>query len=312
MTSEDESTCKFVSSRGILKSCDIFSKTPMSSIRVFDGGYEVGFEKKIKDGDILYVCNSVIPLLSKHFHLIPAKIILVSGDSDRGCWYDMFQNESEFLQFIQNPKIIHWFSQNCLYLNCPKLSPIPIGLDYHTLSQKGTEWGPQASPYEQETELNNIIKTYAKPWNERIFQTTIYSNFHFSMKTRLAHERHDAIKKIPSECIFYEKEFLKRSESWKKQCDFVFVASPTGNGFDCHRTWEALVLGCIPIIKASHGDPLFKDLPVWIINDWSEVNTVNMIRVLNDFQSSSKTFNMKKITLDYWVDLIKSKRNLIE
>ena len=29
----DESTCNYVSSRGILKSCDIFSSTPISGIR---------------------------------------------------------------------------------------------------------------------------------------------------------------------------------------------------------------------------------------------------------------------------------------
>ena len=29
------------------------------------------------------------------------------------------------------------------------------------------------------------------------------------------------------------------------------VISPMGNGLDCHRTWEALYLGVIPLVRGS-------------------------------------------------------------
>ena len=45
---------------------------------------------------------------------------------------------------------------------------------------------------------------------------------------------------------------------------YKFILSPPGAGFDCHRTWEALYLGAIPIVKTSSLDPLYKDLPVVI------------------------------------------------
>jgi hypothetical protein len=51
----------------------------------------------------------------------------------------------------------------------------------------------------------------------------------------------------------------------------AFVASPHGNGLDCHRTWEALALGCIPIVKRSPIDKVFQGLPVWIVGSWKEV-----------------------------------------
>jgi hypothetical protein len=50
-----------------------------------------------------------------------------------------------------------------------------------------------------------------------------------------------------------------------------FVVSPHGNGLDCHRTWEALYLGVIPIVKTSSLDQLYEDLPVLIVDDWSDV-----------------------------------------
>ena len=32
---------------------------------------------------------------------------------------------------------------------------------------------------------------------------------------------------------------------------YKFALSPEGNGIDCHRTWECLYLGVIPIVKKS-------------------------------------------------------------
>ena len=52
-----ENNCKYVCSRGILKSCDIFSKTPISSIKQL---YDYDFST-LKDGSIIYVCSSALP-----------------------------------------------------------------------------------------------------------------------------------------------------------------------------------------------------------------------------------------------------------
>jgi hypothetical protein len=78
----------------------------------------------------------------------------------------------------------------------------------------------------------------------------------------------------------------------------AFVLSPQGNGIDCHRTWEALCIGCIPIVKSSGINSLFEDMPVWIVNDWTDVTEENMGKVLEDFKTRS--FNYDKLTLKYW------------
>ena len=58
--------------------------------------------------------------------------------------------------------------------------------------------------------------------------------------------------------------------AWEMQSQFVL--SPLGAGFDCHRTWEALLLGCIPIVKAAKINDLFEGLPVITVHDWNEIN----------------------------------------
>jgi hypothetical protein len=49
----------------------------------------------------------------------------------------------------------------------------------------------------------------------------------------------------------------------------VFVPSPRGNGLDCHRTWEALYLGAIPVVTAGTLAPeLVRGLPILEVPDW--------------------------------------------
>jgi hypothetical protein len=53
--------------------------------------------------------------------------------------------------------------------------------------------------------------------------------------------------------------------------DSKFVLSPAGNGFDCHRTWEALYLGAIPIVRRVHWPFRDKQLPVLVVNEWEDL-----------------------------------------
>ncbi len=50
----------------------------------------------------------------------------------------------------------------------------------------------------------------------------------------------------------------------------LFVPSPAGNGLDCHRTWEALYLGAVPVVLKSEfcGDSTW---PVLVIDQWDEI-----------------------------------------
>lgn len=43
--------------------------------------------------------------------------------------------------------------------------------------------------------------------------------------------------------------FVRRETYWKALLDHKFIISPEGNGIDCHRHYEALMAGCIPIVE---------------------------------------------------------------
>jgi hypothetical protein len=85
---------------------------------------------------------------------------------------------------------------------------------------------------------------------------------------------------------------------------YAFVLSPFGIGMDCHRTWEALCLGCIPIVCAPHFNNLFEDLPVLIVSNWSEITQDLLQDTLNKF--SNKSFKYEKLSLQYWQNKIRN------
>jgi len=289
-----EKNCHFVSSRGILHSCDIKSDIPISSIRQL---YHYDWTN-LREGCTVYICNSAINAFSVIIDQLPCKIILVSGDADECCPMELFPTEIEFQLFIENEKIIHWFSQN-LIISHSKMTKIPIGLDYHTMTISDV-WGKSISSLEQEKQLLNI-RNSSLPFYERILK--IYANFHFSINTKFAKDRTDAISQIPEYLIYYESSKIDRYDTWQNQAKYTFVASPHGNGLDCHRTWEAFCLGCIVIVKTSPLDELYNGLPILIVREWSDITEKVLLETV--VKCKTMQFNYEKLTLKYWKDKIK-------
>jgi hypothetical protein len=292
-----EADCNFVSSRGILKSCDIFPPNPVSSSHnMYKHNWSTMTPYKV-----VYVHGSAVPtFIIKTLPKISVPFVLVSGDCDESIPIDIMSSK-QVLNFLNDSRLVHWFSQNAV-LKHPKLSIIPIGLDYHTLSRGGMKsWGSKLSPCHQETMLNTI-RNAAFPVAQR--KLLCYSNFHFQINTKFGKDRVDAMYSIPEELVFYEKTPVLRQQSWQTQCEYAFVISPHGNGYDCHRTWEALILGCIPIMKKSAVATLFDGLPVLLVDDWGQVTLQLLQNTLQDV--STKTWNLEKLTLKYWMKKIRS------
>jgi hypothetical protein len=295
-----ENNCKYVCSRGLMKSCDVFPVQPISSIKQV---YPYDWSK-LESGKSVYINTSAIPhFVATCFPQIPINVrfVLVSGDADETSPNDLFASHDDFLKFIEDPRILHWFSQNGMATH-PKFTRIPIGLDYHTLaSGRPHWWGPASTPVQQEKLLEAIAKK-GKPVKDR--KTIIYCNFHFNLTTPLSYDRTDALKQMLPKLLQLELQPQPRMKSWTAQTACAFVASPYGGGYDCHRTWEALALGCIPILHSSSLDPLFEGLPVLIVKKWSDI-THKLLEETKKKYSAAPT-DLPRLTLQHWVNLIKA------
>ena len=293
-----ESVCTFVSSRGLLKSTGIHNR----EIRSSDPTLEREEFAKMTLGSIVYICNSAIKtFVQEIMPTVKDPFVLVSGDSDNDMPYGVL-SEAEFAGFVEDNRLQHWFCQNLLITH-PKMTPIPIGLDYHTMSKVGEPhpWGTGCTPLEQEAILKRCVLE-SPPAEERYLQC--YSNFHHkAWGIGERGDRKEVVEKVSKEIVFYDPSYTPREVGWNRQSFFRFVLSPKGGGYDCHRTWEAICLGCIPIVKRSGLSPLYDDLPVLQVNDWSEVTGGLLYKTIDEFHT--REFNLEKVKLDYWSQLFR-------
>ena len=248
----------FVSTIGIRNSCDHFIDLANDEI----------FLNEIKYGDSIYIhLHHIDKFVNKYLPNININFVLVSGGCDM-----IVPNECivSYKKLIENPYLLCWFSQNAT-INTDKVKQIPIGIDYHTLDWNDYEpWGKKTSIKKQEEQLVSIIQTFENQSIEKLNKCHV--NFHFNYQNiKYEADRIDAFNNTCKDILHIQNEYMKRKETWEDMVKFKYVLSPHGNGLDCHRTWESLALKCIPIIKTSKLDPLYKDLPILIINSWTDV-----------------------------------------
>lgn len=278
----------FVCSRGLLQSCTFHSSNPTSSCAT-DVGYLDKVLIEAKPGDSVYVCSEALPyFVTTILPSLQVPIVLVTGDSDL---------TMTDLSILDNPRIIRWFCQNCPSPSNSKLVQLPIGLDYHTImgspTHKWTLPGEGTSPAAQEGLLRSLP---LRPFYER--SPKIYVNFGW-----ISRDRRDALNAIPKSLMTLDLVAKPRSDVWTAMTQHAFVLSPYGNGLDCHRTWEALALSAIPIIKGRHFDAMFEGLPVLIVDSWTEV-TQNLLQdTIDSFRG--RRFDLHKLSLRYWQNLIR-------
>ena len=95
----------------------------------------------------------------------------------------------------------------------------------------------------------------------------------------------------------------------KKISDFLFIASPRGNGIDTHRTWEALYMGSIPIVEKHHMYDTY-NLPIWQIESWDEVTNESKRNYWIERYKSGNLFkNIDQLFMEYWKNRILDEYN---
>lgn len=300
----DETSCILVSTQGIAKSCQVHPKDMNNKTKFDHSDY-----KHIQNKDKVYVIacvlhkftESILPTLEKN----EIKITLVVGSDVSGFPIELSSKHAiPYVERVCNsPSILHLYCQNYdLPYQHQRITPIPLGLDYHTLAARATEWGPKASPADQERELRSISAT------SPVFEKRLNKTFSF-FQFRLFKNRHDGDRLRALQAL-KDKEFniflpkkLPRKKTWKELAKHKFCISPHGNGLDCHRTYEAMCLGSIPIVQSSSLDILFRGMPVIIVKKWGDLN-IDVL--LHEASAVRKRANQETLKLQYWIDRINS------
>ena len=235
----------------------------------------------VKDQDAIYLDYSCVADFAKRIlPKIDGRVILIS--SNYGLLSD-YALPGPFSSLLDNEKVIAWFVQNLDRPPTEKLIPIPIGLASRYWEHGNTEMFDRYIPLGKDQR-----------------STLCYINF------TMRKERIDCARRLRAAGFpFAERRSFE--EYLQQLTDTVFVVSPPGNGLDCHRTWEALLMGCYPIVQSNTLDPLYKDLPVVIVRDWSEVTIPFLLEKKRELES--RAFSRDKLYAPYWFEKVNSLRS---
>lgn len=256
----------------------------------------------LKDGVTVWVASGQLDNFVRYcLPRIRAQFTLVISDGD-----DTFPMEvgrrMGTSRWLDDPRIIAVFAQNLDNQDRrPNWHPLPIGIDFHSMNRPGGAFGcPSKTPGEQESEILELAQE-APPVEQR--ERMVFADFQCS--DRLIYDgsrRSDIFRELQTTGTLQSiPALVPRSELWRQKTRVAFSASPHGNGLDCHRTWEDLVLGCIVIVKSSPLDPLYEGLPVAIVRSWNEVSPEKLelwIRTLGPRTRDPAA--RERLTARYW------------
>lgn len=239
--------------------------------------------RKLSDNDTLFVCESEIEEFTRTFlpHIRTSFVII----SNRA--YPKVNMHTHILdtiapKIIENDYLLHWFAVNVGnstggYQNHHLVSPFPLGL------KPG-----MGGKSQQRKPIRYFRKALLETFNNdesKINKTNpIFAGY--------ISRTHPSRKKIPSgkELIYesYLKELKKSS----------YIISPNGIFPDCHRHYEAIGLGVIPItgMNPQIGSHLREGHIIYENNDW------NLSSLESKLAFPAPKVNRNMVFEEYWME----------
>jgi hypothetical protein len=226
------------------------------------------YPRKVKSGDIVFLKTKYMNHYLKHMHpLIQNPYVLITH-------FGSEEVPNQWAHLLEDPKILKWFGINAT-VDHPKLAAIPLGIAL--------------------VGIDKLVEVQEKEIPKR---RLLYSNFNEATHPdRMECKRYFEDKKF---CFNDSRrpfaEYLEEVKASK------FTVSPRGCGIDCHRVWESLLIGTIPVVTSTKLDPLYEEFPILIVKDWSEVTEDFLNQkhgeLLPRFQ------NQEKLYAKYWLELV--------
>lgn len=246
----------------------------------------------VAPGDIVWVRLSwLASFIEQALPHIDADFVLATGDSDESVPSSIASFVPEILD---HPRVIAWFAQNGRASADGRLLPLPIGIDFHTVSER-PKWGEEVtSPIDQERALLAIAESL-RPVERRA--PRVYLDF----LSRSSYGGRPAIiaSLRGNPLAVVQPGQLPRNAMFRRRGEFAFVVSPHGAGPDCHRTWEALALGHIVLVPASPFDSLYEGLAVVPVRDWTRIDERALAEWLDRY--APLTRDNPRLTSRWWV-----------
>lgn len=177
-------------------------------------------------------------------------------------------------------QVVRLWVQNC-EVGDERVKPLPIGLENACLH------------------VNGIVKDFEKLRTSRPELNRILWGFAEVTNPLIRGKAREALQRCP----VADPVSAPNSRAYRKiAARYRFLASPPGNGPDCHRTWEALYLRTVPIVLRSVLTERLAalGLPLWLVDSYAELETVSEDSLERKYSEFSPVWNHGALWMDYW------------
>lgn len=171
------------------------------------------------------------------------------------------------------------------------VTPIPLGLQNATHRKFGV--------------VNDFLLTWDEfrqpPLEKQQRDLVVYGNFSPSSNPS---EREPLKKMLENSRFGFSEAKLSVRLNRANMLRAKFVPSPAGLGPDCYRTWEALYLGAVPVVRqGTIATSITEGLPIWVVEDWAQLIDATDSELESKFLELSALPRWKAL-FPYWQSVI--------
>ena len=278
---------------GISKKCDWFIGS--RAVRKNTEIPKTIFLSSYSPGNFSFFVDTILPTLKEDFVLIIANSSKTFPVGDKSLRYKKFMTEDNLKRY---PTLMaNKYLKCCFVENLDRvrkgLQPLPLGM----------------LPY------NEIIKPLPRvSFRNRLTKAMCIQR---QRKGPQFKERSEVTKK--SKTIWKEFVNYRGSCSRPEFLNYLkkhsFCICVHGNGIDpSPKAWEALAMGCIPIVRHSTLDQAYSRFPIAFVDSWDKKSiTLKKLQKWRDelrprFEDPKlRAEVIKMLSIDYWWDIILSK-----
>lgn len=233
----------------------------------------------INDGDIIY-CDTHYILKYKNYLNAKKNLTIITHNSDH-CLYDSDVQKENAINVNELNCFSRWFGQNSY---TSKVIPLPIGFE-------NTRWEKNFGTKTQW--LENARYQISEP------KSLVYLNC--NQNTNVNERKNCYEESLRMGIVTIDLPNLTYPQYLDKIKEHMFVLSPRGNGLDCHRTWEILMMRRVPILKREGQlETLYRNMPVLFVDNWSDIYKINLKEIFNTLSFD----NQEYLEFEFWKNQI--------
>jgi hypothetical protein len=228
---------------------------------------------RVEHGDVVFVATRLARgFFSRCHHRIERPYVLITHNCD--------ENVTPDLAALHDERILAWFAQN-LVCEDPRITPVPIGLENMHHYNSGIVSDFLRLRKRASVKRPRVLQSFAVGTNRAAREPAARVLRHLPF-----------VDHVMGRHPYGYRRILRR---------YQFVASPAGNGMDCHRTWEGLYLGVVPIMVDSVFARHFASLPIWVIPDWEHLERYDEAMLAAKYEElAARGFDDPRLFMDFW------------